>query len=354
MSSSPKIILHIIGTRPNYMKLMPVHEALVERGVESLILDTGQHWDTSMAEQFAREFQCEPDWQLVADEGYNALGRAIERFFEDQPKFKPDLAVIYGDVDSSLAGALACVKNKIPIVHVEAGVRTSTLTHPELVNRVVIDSIASAHFCSSTNDVYNLNIEGISAWFTGDPMLDTFNRFWEDIPPANGDHLLLTMHRRETLYDTKRLRKIIDNLRELQKLIIFPMHPHTQKILLGQDLLRACEEFMKVRPPAGYTEMMWYLKSCTKVITDSGGLQKEAYFAKKPCINLQEESTWPQILGAGGQVLAGDDLVKHVQEFEIDLDSYRHLFGDGQAGPRIADYILDMDLSQAMTYQRSL
>ncbi len=354
-----KKIITIIGARPQFIKAAPVSKALkTTESVEEVIIHTGQHFDDNMSRIFFDQMQIpRPDYNLeVHSLPHGAMtGRmleAIEKVLMDE---KPDHVMIYGDTNSTLAGALAASKLHIPVAHVEAGLRSFNMRMPEEINRILTDRISSLLFCPTQTAKENLVQEGFDDFncqimVTGDVMYDAALMFSEKaVPPDDidlpGEFLLTTIHRQENTDDPARISSIIEALNQLSAAtpVVFPVHPRTKK-LLQNTKLPALSKNIILMPPAGYLQVLYLLKNCQMVITDSGGMQKEGYFFEKPCITLREETEWTELVEAGYNKICGNNQTlimnafNHFRRNRIIFEP--GLYGDGHAATKIAQALI--------------
>jgi UDP-GlcNAc3NAcA epimerase len=290
-------IVTIVGARPQFVKAATISRVVKNReDVKEVIVHTGQHYDVNMSKIFFEDMQIPmPDYHFTINgKSHGAqTGQMLEKIEEVLIKEKPDWVLVYGDTNSTIAGALAASKLHIKVAHVEAGLRSFNMRMPEEQNRILTDRLSSALFCPTETAMKNLKDEGydkfpINVLNVGDVMFDAAMCYAKDsaakskatIPEE--DFILVTCHRAENTDDISRLRNIVEALNEISKSIklILPLHPRTSNVMSENGLTFDFE----TQDPVGYFEMVEYLKSCKAVITDSGGLQKEAYFFHKPCI----------------------------------------------------------------------
>jgi len=345
--------LTVIGARPQFIKAAPVSRAFAAAGIEQVLLHTGQHYDFEMSEVFFQELEIPPPRHSLGLGGgtHGAMtGRMLEGIEKILSEDRPDWVLVYGDTNSTLAGALAAAKLHIPVCHVESGLRSWNRRMPEEINRVLTDHVSNRLFCSSELAVENLRREGITAGveMVGDVMADTNKlaqevvagrsaEFWK---AANPDRLadefaLLTLHRAENTDDPVRFRALVEQLNSLNIQVVFPVHPRTQKALLREEL--SLGDHIVTIDPVGYLEMVLLLDQARLVLTDSGGLQKEAYWGKTPCLTLRTETEWVETVEAGWNVVLGEEvesLANLVAESEPP-PSWEPLYGDGNAAGRI-------------------
>lgn len=361
-------IVTVVGARPQFIKAAAISRAIERRrlngvDVNEVIVHTGQHFDERMSDIFFQEMEIpHPNYQL----GINGLshgamtGQMLEKIEEVLLKEKPDIVLVYGDTNTTLAGALAAVKIHIPVAHVESGLRSFNTLMPEEINRIVTDRISHILFCPTEQAVKNLKNEGYPNRLStgkkqlielvGDVMYDTAIYYSKKIDDKGsilnrygvvaGGYHLATVHRAENTDDQNRLKSIFSALDEIskEKPVILPIHPRTKKILneLGLQF-----SYLRLVEPVGYFEMLTLLEGADKVFTDSGGLQKEAFFFKKFCITLRDETEWIELLENGVNFLAGADkstilnIYDTLRNKTFDLD--KNLYGDGDSADKIVD-----------------
>ncbi len=344
-------ILTVVGARPQFVKAAPLGRALVAAGHAETLVHTGQHYDDNMSAVFFRELGVRPPDHFLGigggthGEQTGAMLPAIERVLLAD---KPDMVVVFGDTNSTLAGALAAVKLHLPVAHIEAGLRSFKRTMPEEINRVVTDHIATLLFTPSQSAADQLAKEGVTAGVhvVGDIMLDALEMF---LPRASTDllarldvrrrgYIAATVHRAENTDDPARLRGIVDGLAQLSMPVVLPLHPRTKGRL--RDLGVALPAALRVVEPLGYLESLALFAGAACVATDSGGVQKEAYFLGVPCVTLRDETEWIETLGTGWNVLAGassERIVSSVQHQLTPRGQRPNLYGDGTAARRIVD-----------------
>ena len=338
----------VVGTRPNFVKEYLVNLELRRRGIREVLIHTGQHYDYEMSQAF---FECfdlpAPDHhlQIANSDNVTFSARALIELAAVFEAEKPDCVLAYGDVNSTLSAAVAASKLRIPFAHVEGGIRAADRYNPEEINRRVSDVLADVIFCCTATDAATLRHEGYEAnriELSGDLMKDallmTLDKY--GIEPARGDYHVLTLHRQENLTDEARLRAIVEGLVASKQRIVFPAHPRTLKCLetFGLlDLLQGSQ--VEVCKPMGYVEFLKLTAGANKVLTDSGGVRREAYLLRKPCVVLIELSWFPEISRAGWKVLTGPDpdrIADLVRNFEPSAP-HQDLFGDGLAHRKIVD-----------------
>jgi len=309
-----------------------------------------------MSDIFFQEMQIPaPKYNLALNSmSHGAMtGRMIEKIEEVLLLEKPDCLLVYGDTNSTLAGAIAAVKLKIKIAHVEAGLRSFNMNMPEEINRILTDRISNVLFCPTDQAVKNLSLEGFKNFGNdilnvGDVMYDAamyyadFSNKKSTVSIPENDFVLVTIHRAENTDDPARLKSIVEALNEISKKlrVILPLHPRTKKIIANLGLELAFEPI----EPVGYFEMIEFLKKCRLVLTDSGGLQKEAYFFNKYCITMRDETEWIELVETEANFLAGSNKDKIISVFNNLIDTNVNfkpgLYGNGKAGDKIVEYFL--------------
>jgi UDP-GlcNAc3NAcA epimerase len=353
------LILTILGARPQFVKAAVVSRALARKTqVTERIIHTGQHHDTNMSDIFFEEMEIpRPAFNLgIHGKSHGAMtGQMMEGLEKLFIEHKPGLVLVYGDTNSTLAGALAASKLHIPVAHVEAGLRSFNMQMPEEVNRILTDRVSSLLFCPTSVAMDNLRKEGypfgdMELVMSGDVMLDAARYYAQRSEQQSSilntidgsDFLLCTVHRAENTDDPEKLRHIFSALAEINKevKVVCPLHPRTRKIAIDRGL----ELPSTVVDPVGYFDMLELLKHCKAVLTDSGGLQKEAYFFAKPCITLRNETEWTELVDAGCNILAGAERDKILASWAtVKAGSFNfreNLYGDGHAAEVIVETIL--------------
>lgn len=344
----------VVGARPEFIQATPVSRALRKKHQE-LLVHTGQHYDYKMSQTFFDELGIPaPDYNLEVGSGSHASQTAeiLVRFEELLLKEKPDCVIVRGDTNSTLAGALASSKLHIPTVHIEAGERSFDRRMPEEINRLVADKLSSAFFCASQTAVKQLANEGITkdVYWVGDVMLDsnlanrpiarqksTILSTFGLTPASYG---LVTVHRAANTDDPNCLTNIVNALSQVGETVIFPIHPRTRGALSKLDVQFG--DNVRLIEPVGYFDMMVLEENARIIATDSGGVQREAYFMLKPCITLRDETEWTETVETGWNKLVGVDVDTIVNEWKSFAPPAEQppIFGDGKAGEKIAD-ILD-------------
>ena len=348
-------IATIIGARPQFIKAASLSRVILKtEHVEEIIVHTGQHFDTNMSSVFFEEMQIpEPKYNLdINSLNHGAMtGRMLEKIEEVLVQEKPDWLLVYGDTNSTLAGALAAKKLHIKVAHVEAGLRSFNMDMPEEVNRILTDRISNVLFCPTTEAINNLNNEGfgnIDALVVnvGDIMYDSA-LFYSDLAKNNikyntkEKYILATIHRAENTDDEVKLRNIFKAFDKVHNTyeVILPLHPRTKKYLEKYQI----ETAITLIEPIGYLEMVNLTKNSIGVITDSGGLQKEAYFFHKRCFTLRDQTEWVELIKAGCNQLINvknDDIAAIILEnLSIIPDFSNQIYGDGKTSEKIIEVL---------------
>jgi UDP-GlcNAc3NAcA epimerase len=348
------LIMTVVGARPQFIKAAVVSRALRELHPDKreVIIHTGQHYDANMSDVFFDELEIpKPAYHLGIGGGTHGqnTGRMLEGIEQILLAERPDWVLVYGDTDSTLAGALAAAKLHIPVAHVEAGLRSYNRRMPEEINRVLTDHVASLLLTPTATATRNLHSEGIPVERVvevGDVMYDAA-LFYKDKAkqPAgvtdDSPFVLATIHRAENTDDTSRLRAIVQALNEIaqETCVVLPLHPRTRSraTAMGLDL-----GSITVLDPVGYLEMIWLLEHCRIVVTDSGGLQKEAFFFGKPCVITRDETEWVELVTTNWNVIAGADnvgnITQHIRSIKAPY-TRQSIYGDGTAGKRVASLL---------------
>lgn len=348
-------IVTVVGARPQFVKAAVVSRALSEISrIREIIVHTGQHYDTNMSDVFFEEMQIPaPKYNLaVSGKSHGAMtGEMLTKTEEILQIEKPDMVLVYGDTNSTLAGTLAASKMNIPVAHVEAGLRSFNMKMPEEINRVVTDRLSGFLFCPTETSVSNLLKEGVEhtkVHLVGDVMFDAAI-FYKGLEKAsskiksfcekNSQFVLATVHRAENTDELSRLSEIFSGLRTIGKdiKVILPLHPRTQKIARENNMDLSGLEVVE---PVGYFDMLELLANCKMVFTDSGGVQKESYFFKKPCVTMRDETEWVELVEEKFNRLVGANAGKIKNAFletkYFNYDFSKNLYGDGQAAKKIA------------------
>ena len=347
-------IITILGARPQFIKAAAFSRAVKKySNIEEVIIHTGQHYDQNMSDVFFEEMNIpKPKYKLqTGGKNHGAMtGQQLEKIEEILLQEKPHLVLVYGDTNSTLAGALAAIKLHIPIAHVEAGLRSFNRQMPEEINRILTDQISEYLFVPSEGAKQNLLNEGIDEqkiFIVGDIMYDVSLYYKEKmIKPIWFDYLdldrfiLCTIHRAENTDDMNKLINILKGLELSGKNIILPLHPRTVNKIkqYGLDI----PTNIRVVEPIGYLEMVWLEVHCDLIVTDSGGVQKEAYFHGKPCITLREETEWVELVDAGFNQLVGSNamlIVDSIQKIDKTVIENTSIYGEGDTAYGILDIL---------------
>ena len=356
-----KKVVTVLGARPQFVKAGAVSRIILEtEGIEEVILHTGQHFDHNMSDIFFEEMQIpKPRYNLdIHSVGHGAMtGRMLEGIEEILKTEKPDVLMVYGDTNSTIAGALAAKKLHIKVAHVEAGLRSFNIKMPEEVNRILTDRISDVLFCPTTTAIKNLKNEGYENLdctidLCGDVMQDAAMFYSQvsaektklDKELLESDYVLVTIHRAENTDDPERLKNILEALNEINKThkIILPIHPRTRNIIANSGLSLDFDPI----DPVGYFDMIELLKGTSLVLTDSGGLQKEAYFFDKYCVTMRDETEWTELIEAGVNKIVGADKDLILEAFNDKVGQtvsiQADLYGGGSASTRIVEHLLKL------------
>ena len=354
-------IVTIIGARPQFIKAAVVSRAIASRSEEiiEVIVHTGQHFDSNMSDIFFDELDIpKPDYHLGVGGGSHGqnTGRMLEKIEDVLLNEKPNYVLVYGDTDSTLAGTLAAVKLHIPVAHVEAGLRSFNRKMPEEINRILTDHASEILFTPTLTAVKNLNNEGIDSSKikqVGDVMYDAAiyygkkveqnNTLLQELKIESKKYALVTLHRAENVDDKDRLSSILKGLSHYKNKIIWPLHPRTKKRLESFGI--AIPQNISIVDPIGYLDMILLEKNAELIATDSGGVQKEAYFHKVPCITLRDQTEWIELVEQGANIITGantnaisDALTKAVTVNSIIFET--PLYGNGTSGQQIVDALI--------------
>ena len=349
-------ILTVIGARPQFIKAAVVSRALIEHrpDVREILVHTGQHYDANMSDVFFDELNIpRPDHNLGVGGGTHGqnTGRMLEKLEELMLAEQPDWVLVYGDTDSTLAGALAAAKLHIPVAHVEAGLRSFNHRMPEEINRVLTDHVATLLFAPTELARTNLLKEGIAKekiHVVGDVMYDAALFYkerarkpdWFDaINLRINDYVLCTIHRAENTDDSMCMESILKGLKSANLPVILPLHPRTRSKLAKMNLIIPSN--INIVDPVGYLEMVWLEINSKLIATDSGGVQKEAYFHKKFCVTLRNETEWIELVSSGVNVLTATDenLIVNALAGLRDLDFSKKFYGDGDSASNLVNLI---------------
>ncbi len=355
-------VVSVVGARPNFVKLAALHPAIARR-FDHVIIHTGQHYDYEMSKIFFEHLEVpEPDYYLGVGSGTHGyqVGEAVRRTEEVLFRERPNIVVVYGDTNSALAGALAAVKAGFPVAHVEAGLRSFDMSMPEEVNRRVIDHVSSLLFAPTETAVWNLRRESVMGeiHLTGDVHVDVLMR-WVDVAEERStimdklgvedkNYVLVTVHRAENVDNPHNLGRIVEVIREVPERygrnVVFPVHPRTLTALRSFSLLeRLGDPRIALIGPLGYVDFIKLLRHAWRVITDSGGVQREAYLLGVPCIVIRDRTEWVDLVESGYVTLTGLDPRKVLAALETDAprEGPRDLLGRGNASEKIAEILVN-------------
>jgi len=348
-------IFSIVGARPQFIKLAPLSKVL-EENHEEIIVHTGQHYDYAMSEKIFEDLGIrKPDIHLSCHTGSHAVATSdmMVKLEKSMIDTSPDIVVIFGDTNSTLAGAIAASKLVIPVIHIEAGLRSYNRNMPEEINRIVADHIAQYLFVPTLTAMNILKGEGLSqiSYLTGDIMTDSVaagvkaaqlkSHVIDELHLTNRSYDLLTLHRNYNVDDPVLLKHILDQLGKLDQPVVFPVHPRTRKMMSS---LGDAPSNLILTEPQGYLDFIMLQTNASTIITDSGGIQKEAYLLKKPCITLRTETEWVETVDAGWNLLLDpkhDHIAEQINGFRVP-ETHPEIFGTDVARgmKNIIDHIL--------------
>lgn len=363
-------MITVVGARPQFIKAAAVSRAIEEHNrlassdsqrISETIIHTGQHFDENMSDIFFRELQIpKPDFNL----GVNSLshgamtGQMLEKIEKILTASSPDWVLVYGDTNSTLAGALAAAKLHIPVAHVEAGLRSFNRKMPEELNRILTDHVSTFLFCPTKTAVKNLSSEGIKdgVKLVGDVMFDVFlfyhgiidnkSSIFKELGIEKKEYYLATVHREENTDDQDRLYSILKSFEEIGTPtcpVVFPMHPRTRKKVAVNKLSANANGSVIFVDPVGYLEMIALEAQAITIFTDSGGVQKEAYFASVPCVTLRNETEWIETVEEGVNIVAGTEKQRILESFKYistkTCNFNAGLFGDAESSKKIVQLL---------------
>lgn len=348
-------IIHVVGARPNFMKLAPVYKAISNKKVKQIIVHTGQHYSSNMSDIFFKELDI-PTANINLEVGSGTQAEQVAKIMIAFEKVvllkKPDLVIVYGDVNSTLAASLVCSKLQVKLAHVEAGLRSFDASMPEEINRIVTDRLSDIYLTTSIDANSNLLKEGVSRkkiYFVGNVMIDTLIKFLGKKSSLKIDtpekYAVVTLHRPSNVDDIKKLKSIISCLLEVSENIpiFFSVHPRTKEHLMS--ILKNKKSNITLLDPLGYIEFLNLVKNSKMVITDSGGIQEETTFLGIPCLTLRKNTERPVTVELGTNTLVGDDF-KSLKKNVSNILNGKYKKGkipklwDGLASKRIADILV--------------
>ena len=342
-------VLSVVGARPQFIKAAPVSRQL-RRQHQEVLLHTGQHYDHGMSQVFFDDLGSPlPDVNLGIGSATHGrqTGQMLAGIESVLLEEQPDWMLVYGDTNSTLAGALAAAKLHVPVGHVEAGLRSFNRAMPEEINRVLTDHVADLLFCPTETGVSNLAVEGIAAGVhnTGDVMLDAVLHYasiaeerstiLDELALEPRSFLLATIHRPCNTDRTENLRAVLEALSQVGETVIFPVHPRTSKMMHAEEL--SVSASVRLIEPVGYLDMLQLERNARLILTDSGGVQKEAYFLAVPCVTLRQETEWVETVEAGWNMLVKADRERILESVRGSSAPATHpeVFGDGHAAEKI-------------------
>ncbi|MGU5725786.1 non-hydrolyzing UDP-N-acetylglucosamine 2-epimerase [Aeromonas caviae] len=348
-------ILTIIGARPQFIKASVVSREIAKNSeLTEIVLHTGQHFDANMSDVFFNQLGIpKPDIKLNIHGGAHGemTGKMLAHIEQALLIHKPDRVLVYGDTNSTLAGALAAAKLHIPVAHVEAGLRSFNMKMPEEINRILTDQISDLLFCPTDTAVRNLYNEGfanksVQVLQVGDVMQDAALLFAKNAVAPRGElpetFILATLHRAENTDNPQRLTQIVNALNTLHGSVapvVLPLHPRTRKLIAETGL----QLDVHLIDPVGYFEMVWLLDNCQLVLTDSGGVQKEAFFFGKYCVTMRDQTEWVELVDVGANILVGADTANIIaaatRNVGHNVQDTHNLYGCGKATQQIVKFL---------------
>ena len=368
----------VLGTRPEIIKMAPVIDEITKNDYECILIHTGQHYDIEMSKQFFEDLNIKvPDYNIgigskTAIQQISIIIAQLEEILSEE---NVDIVLVQGDTNTVLAGALASNKLKIPVGHVEAGLRSFDKNMPEETNRIIADNCSELYFVPTKETAINLQNEGIDhnkIHITGNTIVDACFRH-KDIAKEKSmlkekiifnEYIALTMHRAENVDDPERLTNIINALLSLDKNIVFPIHPHTRKSLEELDLYEKVvnSNNIQVTNPLGYLDFLYLISNSQLILTDSGGVQEEAITLSIPCITLRYNTERPETITAGGNILAGttsDEISRNINNILDNPDVYKAMqnasnpYGDGSSSKQILKIIKDSIINDTLNVKKA-
>jgi UDP-N-acetylglucosamine 2-epimerase (non-hydrolysing) len=347
-------IISIVGARPQFIKTSPLFKEIKKKN-NGILVHTGQHYDYEMSKLFFDQLGIpEPDYNLGV--GSSSQGEQTGKMVIETEKVlikeKPDCVLVYGDTNSTLAGVLSAVKLHIKTAHVEAGLRSFDKSMPEEINRVLTDHCSDLLFAPTKTSVENLHRENIKkgVHLTGDVMLDALQeniklaektRVLDELRIKPNDYFLTTIHRQSNTDNPQNLSNLLEALSNINEKVVFPIHPRTAKFIKSHNLDDKIGKNIVLTKPVGYLDFIFLEKNAKKILTDSGGIQKEAYMFKVPCITLRDNTEWIETVEDGWNVLVGTDkqkIINAVNEFQP-KGKQRDIFGNGKASKNIVNIL---------------
>lgn len=351
-------VCSIVGARPQFIKAFPISRELREHH-EEILVHTGQHYDDMLSDVFFEELDIpEPDYNLGVGSGAHATQTAemMQKLDELLDRHRPDVVLVYGDTNSTLAGALVAAKRDPVLAHVEAGVRSYNREMPEEINRVQVDHAADVLFTPMEAAVDNLRREGVGdrAVCVGDVMLDALlavretvrdrSTILDELGYEDGEYVLATVHRAANTDDPDRLEAITSALVETERPVVFPAHPRTLDALERDGRLEVDPDRLDLVEPVGYLDFLRLILGAERVATDSGGVQKEAFYLETPCVTMRDETEWRETVDCGWNVLTGADYeaIRQALDRPFERTEQSNPYGDGTAAAQITDVLTDV------------
>lgn len=349
-------IMTVVGARPQFIKAAVVSRAIANANrlapkvtVREEIVHTGQHYDYAMSQSFFEEMEIpRPSANLQVGSGPHGevTGAMLAGLERQMVQRRPDLVLVYGDTNSTLAGALAAVKLHIPVAHVEAGLRSFNMRMPEEVNRILTDRVSTYLFCPSAASQAHLAREGLTegVYLVGDVMYDAARHYARKAltPQQESPFAVASLHRAENTDDPQRLRRILAALEQAPLPVCLTLHPRTRRVMQQEGMTAG--GMVRLYEPFSYFEMLGYLQQCRFVITDSGGMQKEAYYFGKKCVTVRDETEWTELVEAGANRVVGTQGAAIAGAFQWALDpltAWPPLYGNGTAGQAIVECLAE-------------
>jgi len=357
-------IVTVVGARPQFIKAGVVSRIIRDNfsdRLDEILIHTGQHYDKNMSDIFFKQLdlpQPKVNLEIGSSSHGQQTGKMLSQLEQVFIQEKPDMVVVYGDTNSTLAGALAAAKIHLPVAHVEAGLRSWNRKMPEEINRVMVDHISNLLFCPSDVSINNLKQEGIVEGVikTGDVMHDSalycakkaeeekenFNRVCEEFNVSSGNYFLATVHRAENTDQIENLKQIISSFDNLPQKVVWPVHPRTKRTMEENKIV--CGNNVVLTSPFSYLDMILFLKNAAMVLTDSGGVQKEAMFFETPCVTLRSETEWTETLESGWNLLSDIDSDQILKTVEIHSKTPKknteQIYGTGKSADKVITAIL--------------
>mgnify|MGYP003131773830 CR=1 FL=1 len=342
-----KTVIHIVGARPNFIKAAPLVKEMNKLNIHNLLVHTGQHYDYNMSDRFFEELDIKPDYYLNAGSDTGTIMQECEKFFNRQP----DLVIVYGDVNSTVAATLVAKKMQIQVAHIESGLRSYDRRMPEELNRIVTDSISDLLFVTCQDGLINLKKEGIDSskcYMVGNTMIDTLvkleskfdkSTILSELKLTKKDYILVTMHRPSNVDNKESLKRLVNSIGKLSKEydIVWPLHPRTALKLQNYGTTITGDFKIKYIPPAGYIDFMCLQKNAKLIITDSGGVQEESSYFNTPCLTVRENTERPVTSDFGTNKLIGikyENIESEIKKIDYSIKSDIE-YWDGNSSKRI-------------------